>query len=652
MKNFIKNKEQNLSRFSNKDSVLKPETCNQKLTLHHAQEVAKNQNGKCLSEEYINVDTKLKWQCEFGHQWDSSLYSVRNIGSWCHYCAGFAKLTIDEMKQLAERKKGKCLSTIYINSSTKLTWECELGHQWKASPSSIKGGHWCRRCAGLAKHTIEQMHEIAKQQGGECLSKEYINSKTKLKWKCKLGHIWDAQPSSILSGTWCGDCSGNVKLSIEHMNEIAALRDGKCLSNQYINSKSKMLWECKYGHTWLATAGDIRDSKWCSICYCSKRRGENAVRNFFESIFNTKFPSARPEWLIFEGKRIELDGYSESLKIAFEYQGRYHFNEKDHWYPNKSISFKRRQLIDAHKRIACIENNTTLIEIHEFNPRDNPIKWKNDIKKTIESSGVVVPENFDDVPFGRIEFFSSKNYLDEAHEIATMNKGQCLSKIILYREQHVEWECSLGHTWAASLSQVILRNTWCPTCAGKKKLNIEEMRALAINNNGLCISTTYTNAKTKLKWQCEFGHQWDALPLSIKRGSWCPTCFGRVKFTIEIMHDLAKQRGGECLSKVYVNTKSKLTWKCQFDHIWDSRPSNIILGKWCHHCGGSFKLTIENMQELARSKGGKCLSTVYVNARTKLLWECSEGHQWFAVPSKIKNTGRWCKQCKKIANQQ
>ena len=114
------------------------------------------------------------------------------------------------------------------------------------------------------------------------------------------------------------------------------------------------------------------------------------------------------------------------------------------------------------------------------------------------------------------------------------------------------------------------------------------------------------------------------------------------------MKELAKKRKGECLSDQYDGGKANLIWKCNLGHIWQATPSSIKnRGAWCHECGGSSKLTIEQMQALAKLKGGKCLSTVYVNARTKLLWECDIGHQWFAAPDKIKNAERWCKACAK-----
>lgn len=212
---------------------------NKKLTLKHAQQIAEEKNGKCLSEAYVNVDAKLKWQCEFGHQWEASLYNVRKLGSWCHHCVGFAKLTLDEMKQLAESKNGKCLSTAYINSDTKLTWECEFGHQWYALPTSIKNKKsWCPTCARRKKLTIEQMQELAVHKGGKCLSDSYENNRNKLKWECRFGHQWDAAPYSILYGdSWCPDCAGNIKHTIEAMKELAKKRNGECLSVIYINSE-------------------------------------------------------------------------------------------------------------------------------------------------------------------------------------------------------------------------------------------------------------------------------------------------------------------------------------------------------------------------------------------------------------------------------
>ena len=95
-------------------------------------------------------------------------------------------MTIEEMQNIALKKGGKCLSKNYLNRKTKLTWECKEGHVWEATPASVKSGSWCPKCSRFKKGyarklSIEDMRVIAQEKGGECLSKKYIDSKKKLK---------------------------------------------------------------------------------------------------------------------------------------------------------------------------------------------------------------------------------------------------------------------------------------------------------------------------------------------------------------------------------------------------------------------------------------------------------------------------------------
>lgn len=50
------------------------------------------------------------------------------------------------------------------------------------------------------------MIELARKRKGECLSTEYINAHTKLMWKCVHGHEWEAKPNNIHQGKWCPKC--------------------------------------------------------------------------------------------------------------------------------------------------------------------------------------------------------------------------------------------------------------------------------------------------------------------------------------------------------------------------------------------------------------------------------------------------------------
>ena len=38
------------------------------------------------------------------------------------------------------------------------------------------------------------------------------------------------------------------------------------------------------------------------------------------------------------------------------------------------------------------------------------------------------------------------------------------------------------------------------------------------------------------------------------------------------------------------------------------------------------RLTIEEMKKIATDRGGKCLSHVYINGLNRLKWQCANGH--------------------------
>lgn len=107
---------------------------------------------------------------------------------------------------------------------------------------------------------------------------------------------------------------------------------------------------------------------------------------------------------------------------------------------------------------------------------------------------------------------------------------------------------------------------------------------------------------------------------NILRGKWCPTCNKKPRLTINIFTEIAKKRDGKSLSNKYFNQKTKLTFECQNGHQWDALPNNIQKGKWCPTCKGNRKKTIEDAQLLAKKNQGKCLSSEYLNSKSKLQW--------------------------------
>lgn len=173
------------------------------------QEWAEKLGGKCLSKYYVNSTTRLEWECKNGHRFKKTRERLKQQKNWCYECQMIEprKRRLKQLHKIATLRQGKCLSDTYINLYTKLEFECKLGHRWKATPHIIIFDQsWCPHCYGHIKQTIDHMHKLAAKKKGKCISKKYINSITPLKWQCKKGHIWSTPPSNITSGTWCPKC--------------------------------------------------------------------------------------------------------------------------------------------------------------------------------------------------------------------------------------------------------------------------------------------------------------------------------------------------------------------------------------------------------------------------------------------------------------
>ena len=289
---------------------------------------------------------------------------------------------------------------------------------------------------------------------------------------------------------------------------------------------------------------------------------------------------------------MELDGYCASLKIAFEHHGEQHYSENSIYARGPNFLAKRKK-DDLLKEKLCKEKGIHLIVIPEIPKRTSLEELKPLIKNQLSAYGISIPVNFDEIAVDLKEAYSTPEFTRQYKlltDIANSRVGQCLSK-------------------------------------------------------------TYKGNHTRLQWKCNVcGISWLATPASIKSGSWCPKCSSKKgtekrKHPIEMMKHIAEKRGGKCLSAEYINANSKLKWKCGNGHELFATPHSVKNDKtWCPDCGGTKKLNIEEMHKLASSNRGKCLSNTYINNKTKLLWQCAEGHQWEAIPANIKR-GRWCPYC-------
>ncbi len=447
--------------------------------------------------------------------------------------------------------------------------------------------------AALVRYTLEDACRIATERGGECLSETYVNKRTPMRWRCARGHEWGARFQEIKRGTWCWECwkadrAGKhtvLKDGLDQARQIAIARAGQCLSEAYRTNATRMRWRCANGHEWEAAFADIKKGTWCPICSSGVR--ERVCRIALKHLTGEELPRARPVWLVNDlGNRMEFDGYNGHLRLAFEHQGEHHYRPLPH-FQRRSETLQRRQHDDQTKRQLCVEQEITLIEIPYSIELSDLLNW---LREQLEARrpDITLPDVSSDA---LIEYVSDDS-LNELRSIARSRGGECLSPIFLGVEEKHQFRCAKGHTWWATASNVKAR-TWCPEC---------KPDAIGSANRD---------------------------PDGLRR-----------------MQRLAQERGGEFLSGTYLSVNHKCRWRCAQGHEWEAAPTDILKGTWCPSCSVAARRdTLEEMQRIARQRGGRCLSDKYVDQRTKVLWQCAQGHEWWAKPMHVKNSGSWCPVC-------
>jgi hypothetical protein len=173
------------------------------------QEWATRRGGKCLSKHYVDSETPVEWECRKGHRFKKTRDLVKQQKEWCRQCEiiDLQAKRLEKVKNIALKRNGKCVSDTYVNLDSPLEFVCKYKHRWKATPLTIIYSHsWCPYCYGKMRKTIGDMQQLAAKKKGKCISTQYINSITPLKWQCHKGHVWKTTPSIISAGSWCPLC--------------------------------------------------------------------------------------------------------------------------------------------------------------------------------------------------------------------------------------------------------------------------------------------------------------------------------------------------------------------------------------------------------------------------------------------------------------
>lgn len=132
-------------------------------------------------------------------------------------------------------------------------------------------------------------------------------------------------------------------------------------SKKYNGNKEKMHFICNNGHSFKMRWNNFVGGQRCP--HCNIYKNEEECREILQNITGKKFKKTRPNFLTKPNSnvKLELDGYCEDLKLAFEYDGRQHYEPVD-YFGGKEY-FDNLQKNDLLKNELCKKHNIKLIRI-------------------------------------------------------------------------------------------------------------------------------------------------------------------------------------------------------------------------------------------------------------------------------------------------
>lgn len=280
-----------------------------------------DENSECefLSNEYKVFNSKYKFKCKCGEIFETTFQEFK-VGNKrrCNKCAGQYRVrniknTYDEVKKEIEKYGCKLLSKEYNRNSDNLSIQCTCGKEFKRTFANFKKSHYCSECNKEKKRIrfrkkYDDVKNVIEKTGCKLLSKEYKNSKSKLKIQCTCGKVFSRTYGDfIINRPHCPECNDSIPII-----EI----------KKYLDERN-IEYECEYEFNEL------------------KGFGGKPLRFDIAIIKNNK-----------------------AVKLI-EYDGEFHFKK---YYENQN--YEKQKIHDSLKDKYCKNNNIPLLRIN-FNQKND-----------------------------------------------------------------------------------------------------------------------------------------------------------------------------------------------------------------------------------------------------------------------------------------
>lgn len=262
----------------------------------------------------------------------------------------------------------------YVNVRSCIECKCNIcNHIWYPIVRSLILGRGCPKCGRItAAHKHNLSHEqflerVDSLNKGFIVVGKYINTSTKVKIQCSLGHIWDATPAHLFHGVGCPYCAGYKVW--QGFNDLWTTRpDIACMlkdpNDGYKYSKAsykKVTFVCpNCGNEINKRISDVyTDGLACQMCSDGISYPNKFGRAFLCQLpINNLVCEYSPTW----ARPYIYDNYFQydGVEYILEMDGGLHYLESG----LSNISLEERKAIDMIKDELAIQNNIKIIRIN------------------------------------------------------------------------------------------------------------------------------------------------------------------------------------------------------------------------------------------------------------------------------------------------
>lgn len=532
--------------------------------------------GSCSSK-------KVWWKCSKGHEWQTAI-SSRDSGTNCPYCTNSKLLSgyndLETVKpDLAkewnyEKNNGLLPSQILAGSAKKVWWKCSNNHEYESTIDTRNQGSGCPYCTNqkvlVGYNDLNTSSPIIAKEwhptkNGNLKSTDVVKSSNKIVWwKCSKGHEWQASVNNRTKtlGSNCPICFGENQTSFPEQAlyfyiknifpnaisrwklkdkyeadiyipeyEIAIEYDGSYYHKNNVKKENEKntifeknkitLIRVKEEHDGI-NKESFENISVQNIIYCKSQQSSKSLN---ETICKT---ISRIEKIINKTLECNVDIDRDANAINESYIFQIKSNSLSEMYPElvKEWNYEKNKGITpsvlnygTRKKVwwKCSKGHEWQTSVNSRTNRKSNCPY---------CSGRYVICGVNDLETLKPDLAKDWNY--------SKNNGLLPNQVAIGSSKKVWWKCSKGHEWQARINSRS-NGTNCPYCTNQKILEgyndlmtINPILAREWNyekNGSLTPKDVGANARKKVWWKCENGHEWQAYIYSRNTGCGCPICY-------------------------------------------------------------------------------------------------------------------------------